>query len=171
MGGVCGQLEGADGIGTEKSGKDSGGLSGAGAHGAIEPMRPCSFFYFSFLLFCRKDGLLHIVRYFVLCYTQFKHSVHMGSSMNGRWTGWDNLNYIRHYRPVMTGGERYGRWPESGRRRRWEIIRRAEELSKTGDYALKEWTDAVQYITGCSWNFHDKEEAAGYLKSFFSCGS
>lgn len=36
------------------------------------------------------------------------------------------------------------------------------ELLKTGDYALKEWTDAVQYITGCSWSFHDKEEAAGY---------
>ena len=51
------------------------------------------------------------------------------------------------------------------------LVKRAEELSKTGDYALKEWTDAVQYITGCSWNFHDKEEAAGYLKSFFSCGS
>ena len=48
------------------------------------------------------------------------------------------------------------------------LVKRAEELLKTGDYALKEWTDAVQYITGCSWSFHDKEEAAGYLKSFFS---
>lgn len=50
------------------------------------------------------------------------------------------------------------------------LVKRAEELLKTGDYALKEWTDAVQYITGSSWNFHDKEEAAGYLKSFSVVG-
>ena len=42
-----------------------------------------------------------------------------------------------------------------------DLVKRAEELLKTGDYAVKEGTDAVQYITGCSWSFHDKEEAAG----------